>query len=180
MRPPNGGFVTLLDLGEHGLPGNRIITRQQFDHALRALQPCGSSIGEQVRDVLIRGIILVAEHVYGDVLIRGGDFGAAEQRQTDPMGCGFGLRPAGGGVMIGNGHALESQCLGLFGQCGRRFRAIREDGMAMDVPPDGGRLQRHHISSHTFHRNLISAFPRKAQTGRHLLPTAKTRHPALS
>ena len=45
--------------------------------------------------------------------------------------------------------------------------------MAVDVPPDGGRFQRHHISSHTFHRNLISAFPRKAQTGRHLLPTGR-------
>ncbi len=158
-------FCRLLDLGEHGLPGNRIITRQQFDHALRALQPCGS-VGEQVRDVLIRGIMLVAEHVYGDVLIRGGDL----------CHTGNGRRPYDRGWPPASRRwchrkwprARLRSPTGYSSQRGRRFRAI-EERIMVDVPHPTTAPKTSHIQSY-----LSSCTPfqhsRARQTGRHLLP----------
>ncbi len=72
--------------------------------------------------------------MHAHIPVSRGDFRAAKQWHAKLTSGEFGLLPAGGGVMVGNGHAMQAKRLRLSNQRMRRFRTIGESGVAMYVP----------------------------------------------
>ena len=84
--------------------------------------------------------------MYGGPIVVGGDFRTAQQRQFRPCRGPLRIRPAGGGVVIGDGDTLQSSGFRLFEQGARRFRTVGEHGMAVNIPADDRRCGNTNVS----------------------------------
>lgn len=93
-------------------------------------------------------IVEIGEHVHGDIAILRGDFRTAHQRQMEVVRRLPGLLPSGGRIVVGDCHTMQAERLRLLNHFTRRARAIREHGMAMQIPALLRRSRWHDIFTH--------------------------------
>ena len=100
----------------------------------RLLQP--EQLGLELQVLLVRP---VREDVKTHTVVLRGELDAGDQLQAGQRGCGPGLGDAGDGVVVGEGHGLQSALPAQIEQLGRRQRAVGETGVRVQVDPGHGR-----------------------------------------
>ena len=114
-------------------PGDRMVRGDQVDHAPGPGQPIGSGalhLGGQRR---IRRVGQVGEDVHADAARLGRELEAGHEQHARRDGRPRGLRPAGGGVVVGQCEAVEPrrQCVGHDGR--RRLGAVGGRGVNVEI-----------------------------------------------
>ena len=149
MRTTDRRLIAFANLREHIIPRNRIILRNQFDHAFGACETGSTQRSEQVDDTRIARIILVGKHVHGYAGSVRGHFSAANQRQPISFGRLHGIGPSCGRVMVSDGHSVQAALVGFTNHIIRRLSAIGEHRVAVQIPSGGRRSIGNTRKSHT-------------------------------
>jgi hypothetical protein len=100
-------------LREHVLPRQARVGAEALDHAAGPGQAGRAGALEQGREGGVRRVVEVGEQVHRDAALEAADLDAGEDTDSETFSGGDRLGPAGGGVVVGEGHDVQARgCCG--------------------------------------------------------------------
>ena len=142
MRAPKHGVLTVTRLGEHIVPGQRVVSGEPVRHPAGAAEPIIQQAFHLIPQLRVVGVVPVPQQVHAlsalmpllvPVAVAARELAAGQKIQPVlPRQLG-GLRPPTCGVMVGQGESGKPSISNQRNQFGQRLGTIRNIGVNMQV-----------------------------------------------